>query len=434
MQSRMKAMHELRKMSPQAAANRAIGHQSVLCGVKGCKGRRTAMDAGRALLLKTPDQARAAGKHGHRRPEALRQRTAHDDIGRFDAPRNDRRHPNEAAALPSQHAEGLRIVEHDVAVVWGDALQEFRHRRGTSAARAEAVGDDDRAAPGAPVLFDQGPEPGRVAMPEFAHGHAVHGRPLDAPSRNGIGSLVHVDPHSVTCEQSKKVPEQVQRRGKRRRALAAHQRGEPAGDAGTARRRLQCRGLARREPRPGAQRRTWVAQPEIERRREVEHGHHISPRPLHRQPLLQVHGRHGVVDGIGIGQVDTGRRRDRRGCSPGSPAASSAPSSWLVLVVDDRSSRRSESSSRICSPNVARSWKCVTVTSDQPCSVFMVSTCAHPRFVVGHHRPALQEVAHLRPRQQPLLHQHFDARRPGQVAELIVRALRQQQVDLLAAR
>ena len=32
----------------------------------------------------------------------------------------------------------------------------------------------------------------------------------------------------------------------------------------------------------------------------------ISPCPLHRQPLLQVDGRHGVVDGVGIGQVDAG--------------------------------------------------------------------------------------------------------------------------------
>ena len=66
-------------------------------------------------------------------------------------------------------------------------------------------------------------------MPELTHEYSPRCRPLDAPSRNGIGTLVHVDPHSIACQQSKQIPEKMQRRGKRRRACAAYQRCELAG-------------------------------------------------------------------------------------------------------------------------------------------------------------------------------------------------------------
>ena len=55
----------------------------------------------------------------------------------------------------------------------------------------------------------------------------------------------------------------------------------------------------------------------------------------------------------------------------------------------------------------------------------------HPRLFVGNHRPALKEVAHLRPGQEPLLDEHLHPCSPGQVAELVVRALGQQEMDLL---
>ena len=55
----------------------------------------------------------------------------------------------------------------------------------------------------------------------------------------------------------------------------------------------------------------------------------------------------------------------------------------------------------------------------------------HPRLGIGHHDAGRQKLAELGPREQPLLHQHFDARRRGQVAELVVRTLRQDQVHFL---
>ena len=55
----------------------------------------------------------------------------------------------------------------------------------------------------------------------------------------------------------------------------------------------------------------------------------------------------------------------------------------------------------------------------------------HPRLRIGDHDPGRQELAELRPRQHPLLHQHLDARGRRQVAVLVVRALRQDQVHLL---
>src|SRR5450830_209463 len=42
-----------------------------------------------------------------------------------------------------------------------------------------------------------------------------------------------------------------------------------------------------------------------------------------------------------------------------------------------------------------------------------------------------QKFAEFGPRQHPLLHQHLDARRRRQVAKLVVRALRQDQMDFL---
>src|SRR5262249_40515558 len=54
----------------------------------------------------------------------------------------------------------------------------------------------------------------------------------------------------------------------------------------------------------------------------------------------------------------------------------------------------------------------------------------HPGLLVRHHRPPAQKLTYLYPRQQPLLNQHLHARRPGQITELVVRALRKYKMKL----
>ena len=56
---------------------------------------------------------------------------------------------------------------------------------------------------------------------------------------------------------------------------------------------------------------------------------------------------------------------------------------------------------------------------------------AHPFFLVRHHVASAQKFFHLGPRQHPLYRQHFGAGGPGQIAELIVGAFRQDEMDLL---
>src|SRR6476646_8023520 len=116
-----------------------------------------------------------------------------------------------------------------MAAVFRDALQKIDQRRRTAAVRAKPVGNDYGAAHRAPVLFNKLAEGCGVVMPELTHEYSPRCCPLDAPSRNGIGTLVHVDPHLIACQQSKQIPEKMQRRGKRRRAFAAYQRCELAG-------------------------------------------------------------------------------------------------------------------------------------------------------------------------------------------------------------
>ena len=56
---------------------------------------------------------------------------------------------------------------------------------------------------------------------------------------------------------------------------------------------------------------------------------------------------------------------------------------------------------------------------------------AHPFFLVRHHVAPTQEFLHLGTRQHPLRRHHFGPGGPGQIAELVVGAFRQNEMNIL---
>ena len=56
---------------------------------------------------------------------------------------------------------------------------------------------------------------------------------------------------------------------------------------------------------------------------------------------------------------------------------------------------------------------------------------AHPIFLVRHHVASTQEFLHLGTRQHPLCRHHFGPGGPGQIAELVVSAFRQDEMNVL---
>ena len=87
--------------------------------------------------------------------------------------------------------------------------------------------------------------------------------------------------------------------------------------------------------------------------------------------------------------------------------------------------------SRTCSPKIAQIAEVQDADIGPALQLLHGIDAVHPRLGIGDHNAGRQEFAELGSGQEPLLHQHLDPRRRGQVTELVVGPLRQDQVHFL---
>ena len=144
-------------------------------------------------------------------------------------------------------------------------------RRHFAAARAVAVGDDDRFDALTRGVVDQPFERGRIVMRKRPNACAHRPGAVGAPARDGIGCRVAQDHGVALPEYREQIPEEMQRRGQQRARLATLQPRQIRRDRVRVGRLTQGRRPAERERLPVTERVARVPQPQIERRREVDH-------------------------------------------------------------------------------------------------------------------------------------------------------------------
>ena len=101
--------------------------------------------------------------------------------------------------------------------------------------------------------------------------HAACCCTFDAPTGDRVNAGIHVDGHTITAEHPEQIPEEMQRRGRQCRPIAADERCQPVGDFIRAGRRSERGRCAKCELLPRAQRPACVPQSQVKRRRKVEH-------------------------------------------------------------------------------------------------------------------------------------------------------------------
>ena len=172
----------------------------------------------------------AAGHDGNRHAEALGQR-GHDE----QASVTDPGPPCGAATagavrMPgcgcSENAQGLSVIDDHGPAAAADGIEVVTHRRHPAAARAQPVGQHDRAAPGG-----GGHRPAQrfwIMVPEGTDRRPRAAGPLGAPSGNRVGTSVHED--LPDAERDEQVPERVQRRRGQGGGARADEVGQPGRD------------------------------------------------------------------------------------------------------------------------------------------------------------------------------------------------------------
>ena len=107
-----------------------------------------------------------------------------------------RRRPRRKARVVrrvAEDADGLCVVHKQPPAEVRASLKRSPERRGLAAAGTKTVGDDDGPRPPVRVLPEKLPQAFRVVMREAPHGRAARRRALDAPARDRVEALVHVN-------------------------------------------------------------------------------------------------------------------------------------------------------------------------------------------------------------------------------------------------
>ena len=189
--------------------------------------------------------------------------------------------------------------------------------------------------------------------------HAAGGRPLDTPPQQSIRPRIDERREAAKHRRAEQVPRHVKGRGREQRRITADQRRQGRGGTPGDHRLTQCRRLPGRQPPPARQLTARVSQPQVERAGEVGHRPPGSgAQPLLREALAQEHGRQRRVHRLRR-DVDPGHRPVGVDVALDLGAPEPRPVLGLVDVMGVAQAPN-RIQSRIFSPKMARSRKCVT--------------------------------------------------------------------------